>query len=128
LVFIGEVEKVNIPRLIDAAHAVRVESFSLPLDQVSAFRNSKVAWIGPMQTPPELTLLVNNLQNALWQAGFGFDNKPFVPHVTLLRKAGWLAQTTLGKRIIWPVKGFALVQSHSETGGVRYVILKRFVE
>jgi RNA 2',3'-cyclic 3'-phosphodiesterase len=126
LVFIGDADQSAIPRLIDAANSVKPEIFSLRLDQLGAFRNSKVAWVAPTQTPAQLTLLVNDLQHALWQAGFGFDKKPFVPHVTLLRKVGWLEPQAVDVSLEWNVKGFALVQSHSETGGVRYEVLQRF--
>ncbi|MGB8599192.1 MAG: RNA 2',3'-cyclic phosphodiesterase [Burkholderiales bacterium] len=126
LVFIGETDQENIPRLIDAANSIRPESFSLQLSKVGAFRNSKVVWIAPVLIQPQLTLLVNDLQNALWQAGFRFDNKPFVPHITLMRKAGWLEQAALGEFIDWQVKGFALVQSQAETRGMQYEVLNRF--
>jgi RNA 2',3'-cyclic 3'-phosphodiesterase len=128
LVFVGEVDQADIMRVIDAASTVNPEAFLLQLDQVGAFRDSKVVWLGPMLTPPPLSLLVNNLHNALSKAGFGFDNKPFVPHLTLLRKAGWLDRAMQYKSIAWPVKGYALVQSHSEPGGVRYEVLRRFAD
>jgi RNA 2',3'-cyclic 3'-phosphodiesterase len=126
LVFVGETDQANIPRLIEAANTVRPEIFSLQLDQLGAFRNSKVAWAAPAQTPPQLILLVNDVQNALWQAGFGFDKKPFVPHVTLLRKVVWLELQALDVTLEWHVNGFALVQSISEAGGLRYKVLKHF--
>ena len=128
LVFIGQFDQAKIPLLIDAAETFKLETFSLRLDRIGAFRNSKVVWLGPAETPSELTLLVNNLQKALRQAGFGFDNKPFVPHVTLLRKARWFESADLEEPIDWQVQGFALVQSVSESGGVRYEVLRRFAE
>jgi RNA 2',3'-cyclic 3'-phosphodiesterase len=127
-VFIGQFDQAKIPQLIDAAETFKMETFSLLLDRIGAFRNSKVVWVAPAETPPELILLVNNLQNALWQAGFGYDNKPFVPHVTLLRKARWCEPADLHEPIVWQTQGFALVQSFSETDGVRYEVLRRFGE
>jgi 2'-5' RNA ligase len=126
LLFVGEVEKTKIAELIEAANSVRAKFFALQLDRVGAFRKSKAVWLAPAQASSECTLLVNNLQNVLWQAGFGFDSKPFVPHVTLLRKAGWLDESTLNEAIDWQVNGFALVRSLSEIEGVRYEVLKKF--
>lgn len=128
LVFIGNVEKARIPLLIDAVKGVRSEIFSLQLNQVGAFRESKVAWLAPAQAPPELALLVNNLRSALTHAGFSFDNKPYVPHLTLLRKTGGVDVAVLDRTIEWRVNGFALMQSHSEADGVRYEVLKEFTD
>jgi RNA 2',3'-cyclic 3'-phosphodiesterase len=128
LVFVGEVNQAIIPRLIDAAKSASPEAFILQLNRVGWFQNSKVAWIAPEQTPPELSSLANNLQQALRQTGFTFDEKPFVPHVTLLRKSGRLTEANLSHVIVWQVRGFALVQSHSEPDGVRYEVLYRFGE
>jgi RNA 2',3'-cyclic 3'-phosphodiesterase len=128
LVFIGQFDQAKIPVLIDAIGAFKPETFALRLNRVGAFRNTNVVWVAPAVMPPQLTLLVNNLRNALWQADFGFDNRPFVPHVTLLRKARWCEPADLQEPIDWEVQGFELVQSVSETDGVRYEVLKRFAE
>ncbi len=128
LVFIGSFNQADIPRLINAVESIKPESFSLNLDCIGAFRNSRVVWIAPSQTPLGLTLLVNNLQQALRQEGFGFDTKPFVPHVTLLRKARWLEPREIDEPINWQTQGFALMQSVSETDGVRYEVLRQFAE
>jgi 2'-5' RNA ligase len=125
-VFIGAVEQKAIAQLIDAAKTVRCEAFSLRLDRIGVFRNSKIAWLAPEKTPPELTALVNDLRHALRRAGFAFDNKPFVPHITLLRKAGLFAEITLNLAIDWRVNGFALVQSHSGKNGLQYEVINRF--
>jgi RNA 2',3'-cyclic 3'-phosphodiesterase len=126
LVFIGAVEQTSIAQFIDAAKAVRCEPFSLRLNRIGAFRSSKIVWLAPEKTPPELSELVSNLQQALRIADFGFDNKPFVPHITLLRKAGLLEETTFDAALEWQVNGFALVQSHSDLDGVRYEVLRHF--
>jgi RNA 2',3'-cyclic 3'-phosphodiesterase len=126
LVFIGEVKQAAIAQLVEAAKTVELKSFSLRLNRLGYFSQSKAAFLAPEQTPPELSSLVNNLQNALRNAQFSFDSKPFVPHITLLRKAGMRAEATIEPRIDWEVSGYALVQSRSLKDGVQYAVISQF--
>jgi 2'-5' RNA ligase len=54
-------------------------------------RRPRVAWIGLEPREP-VTALANRVRAALANAGVGFDEKPFRPHLTLARvKASWRA-------------------------------------
>ncbi|MGB8855338.1 MAG: RNA 2',3'-cyclic phosphodiesterase, partial [Burkholderiales bacterium] len=128
LVFVGAVEKSRIPRLVEAANMVRVTPFQLRLDRIGSFHGNKIAWLAPTETPPELSRLVESLRTALRQSGFSFDEKPFVPHISLLRKSRSIGPGALNPPIEWAASGFALIESHSAADGVRYEVIKRFGE
>ncbi len=127
LAFLGEVDASNIARMIEAAATIKLKSFPLQLNQLGSFHRSKVAWIAPTETPPELLSLVSDLHDKLRAENFTFDTKPFVPHITLLRKTHSLETTKLEKAISWNVRAFALVRSYSEERGVRYEVIRKFL-
>lgn len=128
LIFVGAVEKSRIPRLVEAANNVRVTPFQLRIERLGSFHAGKIAWLAPTETPPVLSRLVETLHAALRQAGFSFDEKPFVPHISLLRKARSISPGALDPPIEWAVSGFALIESHSAADGAHYEVIERFVE
>lgn len=126
LVFVGAVEKSRIPRLVEAANNVRATPFQLRLDRIGSFHAGKIAWVAPAEMPPELSRLVESLHAALRQSGFSFDEKPFVPHISLLRKSRSISPGELNPPIDWAASWFALIESQSTADGVRYEVIKRF--
>ncbi len=122
LAFLGAVEPGRLDDLKAAAASVAVRPFELVLDATGCWPHNRIAWAGATATPPALETLVGELRAALAGAGFRFDPKPFVPHLTLVRKAqpGFAAPALAP--IAWAVTGFALVRSLMQAAGSRYTI------
>ena len=119
LAFLGSVNDEGLARATSAAEQVAAKPFLLPLDRVGYFAPARSLWIGPSQPVPELVRLNQALWTALESRGFNREQKPFMPHVTLARKVNTAPAEEIGV-IHWEVSGYALIQSHTETGGAIY--------
>jgi 2'-5' RNA ligase len=114
LAFLGNVADERLAELL----AVRIEApaFPMRLDCVGAFRKVGVAWAGVESPPPELLSLQSKLMRALGRLGFTFEERTYVPHVTLVRKVrGSVAREGI-EPIEWPVGEVTLVRSDTGTG------------
>jgi len=126
LVFLGAVEFVQLDTMRAIAAGVTSPTFSWQIEKAGWWRHNRIAWVAPVATPPELTLLVGQLQRGLQQAGFEFDQRPYVPHATLLRKAD-CREAMLGlDPIAWDVSEFVLVRSVITSVGVTYEPIGRW--
>ena len=126
LAFRGEVEPERIDDLLELAGEVRVPSFSLNLTRFGWWPHNRIVWAAPEEVPAELMLLVDALQEMLRSAGFHFDNKPFVPHITLLRKANCKKNPLPTAGIEWRAEDFVLVRSVPGESGSAYEVLGRW--
>lgn len=87
LAFLGEV----VPERLDMLLAIGQGLPSLAgavwmIDRVGGWANG-IVWAGSSQPCPALSELAAALQQGLAGAGFPTEARPFVPHVTLLRRA-----------------------------------------
>lgn len=116
LAFLGEVAPDRADDLVKAADAVREAPFELVLDRIGAFRRARVAWVGT-DTPPEPLLRVEaKLREGLRARGFDLEERPFKPHVTLVRKVDRTLKTAGIAPVVWPVREIALVRSDMGNG------------
>lgn len=122
LAFLGAVEPARLKELKAAAASVAVRPFELVLDAAGCWKHNRIAWAGATATPPVLGTLVSDLRTALAGAGFLFDPKPFVPHLTLVRKAQPGFALPALESVPWRVTGFVLVRSVMQAAGSRYAI------
>lgn len=81
LCFIGEVD--NVQPICRALEQIRFSPFRLTLSDLGNFKN--LLWIGA-KGGQKLAALVKELRKTLIDAGISFDDKDFVPHITLIRK------------------------------------------
>src|SRR5437868_4272998 len=84
LLFLGQVAAEREPALLEAAGQVQFAPFSLKLDVLDSFARAKVLWVGCRAAPPALGELARQLRELVGAAGFEFDRKPLVPHVTVM--------------------------------------------
>jgi 2'-5' RNA ligase len=131
LAFLGNCDPARLDEVQRAASRVRVRSFELVLDAAGLWHQNRIAWVGARVVPPELAVLVADLRDALEHARVVFDPKPFVPHVTLVRKARPNARLPAIEPIGWPVSEFVLVRSvprsqETEPQGSDYLIAARW--
>lgn len=81
LAFLGDVKG---PRYVtEAMQAVQREPFELTLGETGNFRD--IYWIG-LKESKELSDYVGSLRNELKSRNIWFDEKPFRPHITLVRR------------------------------------------
>ncbi len=126
LAFLGDCEPTRLAESAAAASRVHPRRFELLLDRTGIWSHNRIAWAGTSAVPPELDALVADLRAALAEARFAFDRKPFVPHITLVRKARPGGVLPALEPIRWPVAGFVLVRSVLHPEGSDYVIEGRW--
>lgn len=122
LAFIGSVSPSELAVLQEVAGRIRGEAFDLRLDRVGCWPHNRIAWVGCSRVPSRQRLLAANLG----EAGFIFDKRPFVPHVTLVRNGHCDNLPELGLPISWGVREFVLVESFLQPHGARYRVLERW--
>lgn len=123
LAFIGEAdpEKAAV-----AAGGVRGACHELPIEQAHYWPHNHIVWAGPLETPPALGTLADDLARALKRSGFELEERAFSAHVTLIRKARVKEALPLLPAVSWPVEEFVLVRSELSAEGARYAVLRRF--
>ena len=118
LAYIGEYpDPQEILRLLAP---VRCGRFSLTLSAPGCFR--KLYWCG-VKDSRELDTLAAQVRQCLKDAGIPFDQKAFVPHITLLRKAysdNDVLQHVMVPDAAWEVNRISLMRSERGEHGMIY--------
>ena len=126
LVFVGQVDIVRIASLKSLASRIAVPSFDLRLDHAGYWKHNRIVWLGARETPPPLAELVRALEQGLEEADFRFDKRPYVPHLTLVRKALCREPVAATAAVHWPVREFVLARSSLSAQGAAYEIIGRW--
>jgi 2'-5' RNA ligase len=126
LLFLGDTPVERLGALTELAATVPFEAFTLHIGKADCWKHNKIAWVASVITPPALTRLVDNLERRTAAEGFGFDARPFAPHVTLVRKARCVPLDLKPPRIQWDVREFVLVRSELDSNGSRYQPIGRW--
>jgi len=124
LAFLGSIDEAARRDAIAAAKGIRAARFELVVDQVGSFRGARVAWAGLSRPPRQLLALQSALEAALRARGLALEERPFVPHITLVRNATRSIPRAPIDPVAWPVDAFTLVRSEAGTG--RYVVEERW--
>lgn len=127
LVFLGEVAEHRLEALTLAAQEATFRPFRLELTGGHYWGHNHIVYAAPDRTPPPLAELVHTLEVSLRRHRFRFEQRPYKPHVTLLRHAQWSDRPLPQMETVrWRVRRFALVQSLSGTEGAHYRVLAHF--
>lgn len=126
LAFLGATPAAALPAVTSAAGRVAPRHFTLRIDEPGYWRHNQIAWGGVRAPPPELDALVADLRAALGAARLTFDPKPFVAHLTLVRKARPGFRMPALDAIAWPVRDFALIRSVTGPDGSAYEVVQRW--
>jgi len=124
LLYLGPVEVGRQDEIISLVPQLDLPAFTLQIDRVGCWRRSGVIWLAPSSFSEVLFSLVAALKEVGREAGCEFDERPFKPHVTLMRKARRGVAVTSIKPLEWRVEGFSLMVSEPAPHGVTYRQLK----
>jgi 2'-5' RNA ligase len=124
LAFLGSIDAAARAAAVETAQTMIAAPFELRIDRTGSFRRARVAWAGISQPPRELLVLQSALEAGLRSRGLALDERPYVPHVTLVRNATRAIAGASIPPTAWRVDAFTLVRSESGTG--RYVVEERW--
>ena len=122
IAFLGDTDAARMDALAGAVADVAPRRFTLTIDRTAYWKHNRIVWAGTDQVPPALEALVGDLRGALDAAGFRYDAKPFVPHVTLVRNARHAPLPPLDA-VDWRVAAFVLVRSVQGERGSDYEVV-----
>ncbi|MDP3036657.1 MAG: RNA 2',3'-cyclic phosphodiesterase [Rhodocyclaceae bacterium] len=126
LAFIGAVSPAQLDKLLNLAGQLKVAPFDLLLDQLGWWPHNRILWAGCQAAPPCQRRLFDELSFALAAAGFPVDQRPYSPHVTLVRNArcaGCESLPVLAAPVRWRVDTLTLAESCLQPSGARYRVL-----
>jgi len=129
LVFVGEVDPIKLEALREAGNKtgeLGIRAFELVLDGIRYWKHNQIVYATAATITPELVDLVNGLQIAVSAAGFGLENRPYVPHITLMKRASCQALPQLQEPVVWRVREWMLVKSEQTSGGSVYSPVHRW--
>lgn len=127
LVFLGEVAEHRLQAACLAAQEVVFHRFDLQLATAHYWGHNHIVYATPTAVPAPLAALAGGLAHGLRRHGFHFEERPYKPHVTLLRNAKWSDADLPSLPVVhWPVYDFALVQSLPGAQSAHYEVLARF--
>ena len=121
--FLGEVGDIrNIARAMDTVcNASR--DFYLELDDLVFMNRLKIVWCSVAGDTKALQTLRDGIEGALAGCGFEREDRPYRPHITLVRGAykNWDMQDVKLEKRIFKVTGLTLFESVSQNGELIYV-------
>ena len=126
LAVLGSVPAARLDAVCAAAGTVRAAAFKLGFDHHGHWSRARVAWLGCRQPPAAAAVLARSVWTALAPLGFEPEQRPFRPHLTVLRdcrRCEWPGPVT---PVTWPVADFALLRSETLPEGARYEIVQRW--
>ena len=125
LIFLGQVQQHREQQLRKQLRTLDVKQFDLELDEAGAFTHCRINWVGPRIIPKGLKDLHQALKHISHDLGFHTEERPYKPHVSLLRKAKTQPEQAI-EPIPWKVDRYCLIESKLKDNGVQYEILEEF--
>lgn len=127
LAFLGNTEPARLEELRQIMDRLEVPPLALHFDRIGVFRRESgdIWWLG-MGENRELLKLQAELTKELRKAGFPVEDRKFVPHLTLARRAKPKKQPKDGKTerlILAKVNTASLMRSHQQDGKLVYTEL-----
>lgn len=121
LCFIGETHEVQTIK--SALQGISFKPFELGLSEIGNFRD--LIWLGTKNNQ-KMSTLVKEIRTALENAGIEFDNKPFKPHITLIRKSNGKKADIKLPDIKMKVNRISLMNSSQVNGKLVYTEIMSF--
>mgnify|MGYP001104469974 FL=1 len=118
--FIGELPDARGAEVAAACAALPPLGCDWALTEIGFFARPRVLWAGGALSD-ELAAIAASARGLLDRMNVGYDRKPFVPHVTLLRDVKRFdGPRAIAPPIAWPIREVGLFRSGRDEAGARY--------
>ena len=128
LAFLGTLPPELSARATEVVDRNPWRSLELRFDRIGWFRRAHVLWAGCSEIPPALIEYVEQLRRDLAVAGVEVDERPFQPHVTLVRKVRRPPARRDMEDVVCLFDRVHLVRSVTTETGSRYEIVRSWPE
>lgn len=125
LLFLGRTSPEQQAAVTREASQIPASPTTLKFDRLSFWKKPAVLCLTASQFDQNLSKLNENLVNIAKQQGIAVEDRPFTPHVTLVKKAYSVIDIGFSP-VIWHSDGFCLVESCSGANGIEYRIIERW--
>lgn len=124
LEFLGDITEHQADAVCEALDSLSFRPLPLVIDKLGAFRSpdGSLVWAGSSRAP-ELAAVQRRLHRALKEEGFKLEERRFLPHVTLLRKALQPVLPEVIEPIEGGISGITLFKSELRREGPLYTPL-----
>jgi 2'-5' RNA ligase len=129
LVFVGEVDAGQMAALYKAADEIKdsgVRAFDLIIERICMWKRKNIVYAEISEIPQPLIDLVGALQSRLSLAGFSLEERPYKPHITLMRNASCKMLPELAEPMAWRAREWILVKSDRTSDGPVYTPIGRW--
>lgn len=102
LKFLGDIPEEQVPHIVGALERASIGSapLTLKIGRLGCFpnpRRARVLWVGIEGETEALIALQARIEDAIHALGFGREDRPFAPHLTLARTKG-TGSNLMGKK------------------------------
>lgn len=136
LKFLGETDREQLPELIRRLKSIRHPTFQMTISGFGTFPEKgrpKILWIG-VTRPEPLKDLQQKIEQQCVEMGYGAEDRPFVPHITLARIKGVSKRDVMSfinqhKKVRFlevPVNEFVLYESRLYPDGAVHEKVEKF--
>jgi 2'-5' RNA ligase len=122
LAFLGDVPLARVGELRALAASLACPGFTLRFAAPGHWPRKRIAWAAPAPAPDGLAVVAARLGSGLDTIGLRMDDRPFFPHVTLLRDAR-CERLPEFEGFAWEVQDFVLVESKLGSAGSTYRVI-----
>jgi RNA 2',3'-cyclic 3'-phosphodiesterase len=135
LKFLGNVAEDDLSRVAQALEPLRErhEPFEVSISGFEAFpseRKARILWAGVGEGSEPLRAVALSVEDLLEPAGFGREQRPYVPHLTLgrarVRQAKLDGASVSPPALRFTLSGVDLVESVPGEGEVTYSVLETY--
>ena len=120
--FLGDVSVEVYAQLRALLDDVRAQPSTLVIDRWGYFPKARVLWLGG-DSSAELNDLVAQTLSCVQACVEHYQQKRFIPHITLFRKARHPLEVNGIEPISWRIDRFAVVESVTHPHGAEYTVL-----
>ena len=129
LCFLGEVTKQQQSFLSTKAEEIArqlspIKPAQLLIDQLGLFKKPKILYLSNSDSPDWLLKLATKLSTYAKSLNIFQENRPYLPHISIYRKATFLPSIVNKPNIELTINSFSLYQSISTVNGVSYRAIK----
>ena len=123
LLFLGNVDEETMSLCVKAVNHIYAEQFSISLNNIGFWAKPKVLFLGSDRVANNLVTLVEKLTNIALELAVNIQQRPYIPHLTLCRKAKHLPDVLVSPNFNIEFSSFCLYESISTDQGVKYKVI-----